>query len=842
MSGKIPSRRERLRRAEELSEKLKDQYGRVEEIFNDIRDVVDIADPSIIDYQLPEAIVRLSAEAVEFREQWKAFTVEVESLKEELLELETQRQVLTKELHDTQITNEEPEQLTKDRLAAIKSLFEADSKLAALVFEDEPLFQDTIRDIKDRGDQIKNKMLHLLEDVQSVNESLLSAKQDYEEQLTNLVEPLRQELHDTQQQLEDSKALGLSTDEELAQVKDDLRNEKQERQTSEMTLRSEIDKHKAEIKQLQTEAETSIGQNTELQTEIQRLESENGEQQNLIDALRVTRSQQIFQHDVQIKAMIAEKKNLSDRNDEQEADIETLQVTLKEIEETLSHDIVQLQAQVHDTQADNEKLQVQVDAIQADNDTLNTRIHAVQADNDTLDTQLIQSEALNRALQSEKDTLYTRTTRNETRFQNLDAEIGDLTGRIPHLEAQIHDLEAEKGGLIDRNDEYEQRIQALKIDHQGKVELLEASKSNLSDQIYELQQEQSTFIDDHDDEVQRLEKDKDALEDQIRNLERDMSSLSIQHEQKQAQIKELEANVQILVKQCDDQSIQMRQHLEEISKLKSDLTIRENTLQETIDHANEERTSSLQEIQQLQHFLFSKLLSIQNDQPISLPADSGIRFHFKRQQLSTSLAQWIQGPLDSLTNSTETTNLAETYQQVLGSLIYLQSSSDIQDKESLLDCMEKLQTWLTNACKDRTSILGLALARVIKVIQEGPQSDPWFSTNEFDASRTMDWRTTELPQTTSIIADGCPGIVLVVQGTDIQVCEATDIFMRQQKCCGMQLVFNEALNLPDLQLLADSWPHIDRWEPLAFWAVEVGRFDVVMKLNRVYKPDHFKEA
>ena len=294
------------------------------------------------------------------------------------------------------------------------------------------------------------------------------------------------------------------------------------------------------------------------------------------------------------------------------------------------------------------------------------------------------------------------------------------------------------------------------------------------------------------------------------------------------------------LKQAHQTSEQALQN--EIGMHKTEITRLQTEIKRLESERSDERTSSLQEIQQLQHFLFSKLLSIQNDQPISLPADSGIRFHFKRQQLSTSLAQWIQGPLDSLTNSTETTNLAETYQQVLGSLIYLQSSSDIQDKESLLDCMEKLQTWLTNACKDRTSILGLALARVIKVIQEGPQSDPWFSTNEFDASRTMDWRTTELPQTTSIIADGCPGIVLVLQGTDIQVCEATDIFMRQQKCCGMQLVFNEALNLPDLQLLADSWPHIDRWEPLAFWAVEVGRFDVVMKLNRVYKPDHFKEA
>ena len=290
------------------------------------------------------------------------------------------------------------------------------------------------------------------------------------------------------------------------------------------------------------------------------------------------------------------------------------------------------------------------------------------------------------------------------------------------------------------------------------------------------------------------------------------------------------------LKQAHQTSEQALQN--EIGMHKTEITRLQTEIKRLESERSDERTSSLQEIQQLQHFLFSKLLSIQNDQPVSLPTASGNRLHFKRQQLSTSLAQWIQGPLNSLTNSTEdTTILAETYQQVLGSLIHLQSSSDVQDKESLLDCMEKLQTWLTKACKERTSILGLALARVNKVIQEGPQSDPWFSTNEFDASRNIDSRNSELPQTTSIIADGCPGIVLVVQGTDIQICEATDIFMRQQMSCGMQLVFNEALNLPHLQLLADSFPHIDRWAPLCLWAHKVGRINYVERLGRVYEPE-----
>ena len=637
------------------------------------------------------------------------------------------------------------------------------------------------------------------------------------------MEPLQQELHDTKQQLEASKALESSADEELAKVK-------QEHQTSEMALQNEIEKHKAEIELLQTEAEASLRQNTHSQTEIQRLESEigvlsaqNARQETTIEALRESHSQQAVQHDTDVEAMIAEKKSLSDRNDKQAAEIVVLESTLKEIEETLSRD--------------NERLQAQVDNI--------------QADKDTLDIQVIQVESLNRALQAEKDALSTRNNRQAARINTLDVERGDLMGQISQLEFRIHDLEMEKGGLIDRNGEYEQRIQALNKDHQETIERLEASRSILADQVFELQQEQANFLDAHEDEVHRLKKDNDAFKDQVRNLQRDLSSLSIRDGQKQIQIKDLEANVQRLVKQRDDQSNQKRQHLDEISQLKTDLESRENTLQGKINHADEERTLARQEIQQLQHFLFSKLLSIQNDQIISLPAGSATRLLFKRQQLSTShdnLPQWIQGPLketlETLTNSDDTSNLAEMYPLVLGSLTCLQSSSNIEDKGSLLECMRKFQTWLTKACKDRTSILGLALAHAIKLIQEGPQSDfdSWFSTNQFHASRVIDSRNSELPETTSVIADGFSGIVLLLQGTDIQVCEATDISMREQTSCGMQLVFNEALNLPDFQLLADSWPHMDRWEPLTVWAVEVGRFNLVKKSGRVYKAEEFKEA
>ena len=152
MSGKsgnlLPSRETSLRRADENSERLKAQFGNADDIYDDMREVVDTDDPSINDYQLPQAIEKMSAETMEFDEQRKALLADLETLNEEGIELEVEMHLITMELQSTQLTNEEPEQFTKDRLTLIKSLFEADTKLAALVFEDQPLFQDAIRDVK----------------------------------------------------------------------------------------------------------------------------------------------------------------------------------------------------------------------------------------------------------------------------------------------------------------------------------------------------------------------------------------------------------------------------------------------------------------------------------------------------------------------------------------------------------------------------------------------------------------------------------------------------------------------------------------------------------------------
>ena len=97
-TGKIPSRKARLRQADEDSEKLKDQFGKADDICDDVREVVDTEDPPIKDCQLPEAIERMSAETIEFKEQRKAFSADLETLNEEGIELEEEVHLMTMKL------------------------------------------------------------------------------------------------------------------------------------------------------------------------------------------------------------------------------------------------------------------------------------------------------------------------------------------------------------------------------------------------------------------------------------------------------------------------------------------------------------------------------------------------------------------------------------------------------------------------------------------------------------------------------------------------------------------------------------------------------------------------
>ena len=82
MSGRIPSRKERLRRAHESAERTKNQGANANDVFDDVRDLITAEDPNIGDLELPEAVKQRSAETISLEEEARAWQKEIKHLKE----------------------------------------------------------------------------------------------------------------------------------------------------------------------------------------------------------------------------------------------------------------------------------------------------------------------------------------------------------------------------------------------------------------------------------------------------------------------------------------------------------------------------------------------------------------------------------------------------------------------------------------------------------------------------------------------------------------------------------------------------------------------------------------
>ena len=156
MSGQTPSREERLRRAHESAERMKNQWQNTQDVYDDVRDV--ISDPQMEDFQLPEAIERRSAEAISLEEEAREWQKETKRLKQNNMLLEQQMEKLGDDMQSSQLTDNEPDDITQDRLQRLTRLIEGYPKLAALLFQDEAIFKPAIDNMKRSGNQLLSKL------------------------------------------------------------------------------------------------------------------------------------------------------------------------------------------------------------------------------------------------------------------------------------------------------------------------------------------------------------------------------------------------------------------------------------------------------------------------------------------------------------------------------------------------------------------------------------------------------------------------------------------------------------------------------------------------------------
>ena len=156
MSGQTPSREERLRRAHESAERMKNQWQNTQDVYDDVRDV--ISDPQMEDFQLPEAIERRSAEAISLEEEAKERQKERKRLEQNNMLLEQRVGKLGGDMQSSQLTGNGPGDITQGRLRRLRRLIEGYPKLAALLFQDEAIFKPAIDNMKRSGNQLLSKL------------------------------------------------------------------------------------------------------------------------------------------------------------------------------------------------------------------------------------------------------------------------------------------------------------------------------------------------------------------------------------------------------------------------------------------------------------------------------------------------------------------------------------------------------------------------------------------------------------------------------------------------------------------------------------------------------------
>ncbi len=321
MSNQIPSREERLRRAHESAERIKNQWDIANDVYDDVRDVISTENPQMEDFELPEAIERRSAETINLEEEAKAWQQEIKHLKERNMRYEQELEKLGDDIRSSQMTDDEPDDITQQRLRHLTRLIEGYPKLATLLFQDEAHFQPAIQNMKRSGNQLLSKLHNLHGEVNEIRVDIRDALKDYTGRLNNLVKPLQKELAETQDQLESAQTLQTTTDAELTKVKEELQEVMEQHQTLEKSLQDEIDKSKAEISDLKKEAVMASRQNASYQAEIVKLKSEEATTMRYLS----TEIESVTAENVRAKAQNMQlEETLSLQNSQHKAEIQAM--------------------------------------------------------------------------------------------------------------------------------------------------------------------------------------------------------------------------------------------------------------------------------------------------------------------------------------------------------------------------------------------------------------------------------------------------------------------------------------------------------------------------------------
>lgn len=559
--------------------------------------------------------------AVEYNDEKASNSDDVNALRQQNEQLQTQLLNLQNENLKQKLHSKESKQLTAQLLAYKSKITELETQLSELNGQQQKLIAEydgiqkqlefELSEYQSQTANLQTQLLHLNEQNQKLtaehvdvqNQSKLKLNEyeskmvELQTQLFNLSEKnqkLTAEHTDAQKQLEAQLF-------EIQKQKEELHNELIELQHENEQLKVTSLNKETTLQQLQTqlrEAQQNIS--VENETHIEELQTLLGQTQEKLIQQTEEKSNLLSQFEA-LQSKYREIKSLQLKNEEEEAQNEGEQLQSNNVESELLKEKHDAEQRLKQAVQENDELKERIETLKLELETERER---------TIDSN--QEEYDRTALSREIDTLKDTVDLQASQKCELERELNKKTKELLHLEKELDAL---------KQDVSSDEINTLRVENETLIEvnaITEQKLTELGEQYASLQQvyseaktefdaltaEQNQLCDELKDSVSRLEQENSVLQmengqllekkseaelrcielqgsaqeaEDAQNIRKDNLSLKKQIEQLQTQVCELEQQCQ----QLQDEEDRSKQHYQQLEVMSEKFTQIERTAEES---------------------------------------------------------------------------------------------------------------------------------------------------------------------------------------------------------------------------------------------------------------------
>ena len=591
---------------------------------------------------------------------------ELESAKKQLEEQQTDSDNAIAELNEELLRNKESHELLQKQKQELET--DQSGRLESLLSEKQA-FEKELSDLKPRLErELKEKNDFIKESEQRIDalskerDTIKTSRDKFgseRDKIKSDKEHIQSELEDQQIKQQDSEQAQVESETKLKAALEngsDLENTIEELTKEHVAYQEEADDKATQLNSKIAELEQNLA---DIRSEKNKTDTEL--EKNLADITKLKSEQ-----DKKARQQGKEESVLRDENTKLRSTIENLEKELSETETTLGNEIAELaslRAQIDESATDSEALQKRLDELSTSHAQAEEAAKTKQND---LSKTISDLEHNNAELERVKDSTISE-------LEDRTAEVESLSNRLENVKAVQQALESDIAKLSEdrETDQQNAQQQQQKLDEEisnllSQQSELESGKSKLSDdlqdkdqQVTELNNQLDTISSDRDEleaQITRLSEHHAESESQAKSNEEELSERieALQHQQADlesekstltSELEEKDKEAKISTEQLDDA---LKKH----STTQDELNALTELHEQSVEDASNEHSSvseKLSEIQQQLDSSSTELESTQNElQTVSDARDALEQNKNQLEQENRSLRQDVEN-IDKLT-------------------------------------------------------------------------------------------------------------------------------------------------------------------------------------------------